>query len=155
MAPFALEKLARFSLHSDVAQGFGVSRRDVLRNLLLQRQLCNQPLLLAILLLQFLESFGLIQSQPAVFPPPAVERLDRDLGIPAGLRCGLSVRGLHFNLPWQQPLRLCRNAELRFRRCSSSCSPLNQLRAGLRLSHTPHSPARNQPVDWQLCSGFQ
>src|SRR5690348_14988277 len=52
---------------------------------LLQRQLRHQPLQLAVLLLQFLKSCGLVQVQPAVFLPPAVERLHGDLGISAGL----------------------------------------------------------------------
>jgi len=42
------------------------------------------------------------QLQPAKLLPPAVERLGRDLRIPAGLWSGLFVRNLDFNLPQQR-----------------------------------------------------
>ena len=60
------------------------------------------PASVCVLPFQFLQSFRLIQFQAAVFLPPAVVRLYGDLRFLAGLRGGLSVRDLHFNLPQQR-----------------------------------------------------
>ena len=49
--------------------------------------------------LQFFESLGLIQLQSAKLSSPAVVGLPGDLGIPARLWGGLSVRDFQFNLP--------------------------------------------------------
>src|ERR1700686_3496791 len=67
--------------------------------MLVQRQLRYQPFQLAVLFLQFLHPLCLVHLQTAVFLPPAVERLDGDLGFLAGLWGGLSVRDAYFNLP--------------------------------------------------------
>src|ERR1700688_1800543 len=67
--------------------------------MLVQRQLRYQPFQLAVLFLQLLHPLWLFHLQTAVFLPPAVERLDGDLGFLAGLWGGLSVRDAYFNLP--------------------------------------------------------
>src|ERR1700675_3434211 len=67
--------------------------------MLVQRQLRYQPFQLAVLFLQFLHPLCLVHLQTAVFLPPAVERLDGDLGFLADLWGGLSVRDAYFNLP--------------------------------------------------------
>src|ERR1022692_3898132 len=84
---------------TDVAPGLEVSLRNILQDLLVQRQLRDQPFQLAVLLLQFFQSLRLVHLQTAVFLPPAVERLHGDLGFLAGLWGGFSVRDAHFNLP--------------------------------------------------------
>ena len=50
---------------SEVTQGLEVSLHDILKNLLAQRQLRNQPLQLGVLLLELFESLGLVQLRPA------------------------------------------------------------------------------------------
>lgn len=78
-----------------------VKRARRLENLLVQRQLCHQPLEFQVLPLQVLQSFRLIRLQAAVFFPPAVVRLDGDFNFLAGSRGGLSVRDPYFDLPQQ------------------------------------------------------
>jgi len=70
---------------TDVAPGLEVSLRYILQDLFVQRQIRDQPLQLAVLFLQFLHPLCLVHLQTAVFLPPAVERLDGDLGFFAGL----------------------------------------------------------------------
>ena len=89
--------------HNVAAQGSEVSLGHIFQDLLLQRQLRHQPLQASIFLLQFLQPFRLIQLQSAVFLPPPVVGLGVDPGFLAGLRRGLPVRHLHFDLP---PARL-------------------------------------------------
>jgi hypothetical protein len=84
--------------HSGVAQGLEVSLRNILENLLFQRQPRHHSLELCVLFFQFLQSFCLIQLQAAVFFPPAVERPYRDFSFLSGLRGELSVRNSHFDL---------------------------------------------------------
>lgn len=74
----------------------------MLQNLLLQLQLRHQSHGFRFFLLQLFQSFGLIQFCPAKFLPPAVEGLRCGLDFVAGLRGGLSVRDLDFNLPQQR-----------------------------------------------------
>ena len=84
---------------TDVAPGLEVSLRYILQDLFVQRQIRDQPLQLAVLFLQFLHPLCLVHLQTAVFLPPAVERLDGDLGFFAGLGGGFSVCDADFNLP--------------------------------------------------------
>src|SRR5271156_456113 len=84
---------------TDVAPGLEVSLRNILQDLLVQRQLRHQSLQLAVLFLQFLQPLRLVHLQPAVFLSPAVERLHGDGGLFAGLWSGFSVRDADFNLP--------------------------------------------------------
>jgi hypothetical protein len=53
---------------------------------------------LAVLFLQFFHPLRLVHLQTAVFFPPAVERLDGDLGFFAGLGSGFSDCDADFNL---------------------------------------------------------
>ena len=52
---------------TDVAPGLEVSLRNILEDLLVQRQLRHQPFQLAVLLLQLFQSLGLVHLQTAVF----------------------------------------------------------------------------------------
>src|SRR5713226_1447368 len=92
---------------TDVAQGLEVSLRNILQDLFVQCQLRDQPLQLAILPLQFLQSLRLVHLQPAVLLPPAVERLHCDLRFLAGLWGGFSVRDAYFDLPQHRHDLLC------------------------------------------------
>jgi hypothetical protein len=68
------------------AQGFEVSFRDVLQNLLLQRQLYHQPLQPSALPLQLIQQFGLVEFWSAEFLPPGVVAPRGHVGFFAGLR---------------------------------------------------------------------
>jgi hypothetical protein len=87
--------------HNGAAQGLEVSLRYILQNLLLQRQLCHQPLQLGVFLVQFSQPLRLSELQTAIFLPPAALRLNGDFCFFAGLRGSLPVRNIHFNLPQQ------------------------------------------------------
>jgi len=87
--------------HNAAAQGLEVSLRHLAQNLLLQGKFSHQPLQPAVLFLQLLQPLRLVELQPAKLLPPAIVRLGRDLSIPSGLRRGLAVRNLHFDLPEQ------------------------------------------------------
>jgi len=52
---------------TDVAPGLEVSLRNILEDLLVQRQLRHQPFQLAVLLLQLFQSLRLVHLQTAVF----------------------------------------------------------------------------------------
>src|SRR5262249_2532404 len=83
------------------ARGLEVSRGDVLKNLLLERELCHQALELEVLLLQLLHPLRLVELQPAVFFAPAVVALLGDPGIAAGLWRAIAVGHLHLDLSQQ------------------------------------------------------
>ena len=95
--PIRIRKICNVVTHIYAAQGLEVSFRGVLQNLLLPRQLRHQPLYLVNFLLQFLESFGLVQFQPAVFSCGSSLwlRLKVHLSIGSG---GIKRRSLSFRL---------------------------------------------------------
>src|SRR3974390_1735194 len=84
---------------TDVAPGLEVSLRNILQNLLVQRQFRHQSLELPVFFFQFFEPLRLLHFQTAVFVAPAVERLHCDGRLFAGLWGGLSVGDADFNLP--------------------------------------------------------
>ena len=88
--------------NSGIGPGLEVSLGGILENLLLQRQLRHPSLELCVLTLQFLQSFRFTQVQAAIFLRLAVVGLYRDLCFLAGLRRGLSVRNIYFNLTQQR-----------------------------------------------------
>ena len=57
--------------------GLEVSPGDVLRDLLVEAQLGNQALQLAVLLIQLFQSLGLVHLQTAIFLAPAIVGLFR------------------------------------------------------------------------------
>ena len=79
---------------TDVAPGLEVSLRNILHDLLVQRQLRDQPFQLAVFFFQFFQPLRLVHLQPAVFLAPAVEGLHREGGFLASLWGGLSVGNL-------------------------------------------------------------
>ena len=85
--------------HNDAARGLEVSLRHIPQNLLLQGKFSHQPFEPRVLLLEFLQPLRLAHLQPSLLLPPAIVRLHRDLSIPAGLRRGLPIGNLHFDLP--------------------------------------------------------
>mgnify|MGYP006274911331 CR=1 FL=1 len=66
---------------ADAARALQVSQRRFLQNLLLERQVGHQPFQPRVLALQILHPRGLVEFETAVFLPPALVRLLRDVGV--------------------------------------------------------------------------
>jgi hypothetical protein len=87
--------------HNVAARGLEVSLRHVPQNPLLQGKFSHQSLQPAVLLLQFLQPFRLVELQPAKFLPPPLVGLFTDAYLPGRLGRSLAVGYLDFNLPQQ------------------------------------------------------
>jgi len=72
---------------------------DILQDLLLERQIGDQPFQPGVLPLELLEPLSLLDLEAAILVAPAIVALLGDLGLFARLADGTALRHKHFNLP--------------------------------------------------------